>query len=142
MEGTGNMITQRQVAFLKLSFIIGVIADFAVGVNWLLIALGYNIPSLISSFEGAGVDYRFAMYISTMFMFSWVAVLAWGVMKPLERRGLLPIVAAMLTLSIIIELLCYQNILSGAGFVLGIIMRVALILKFTSSYVYSLRKLQ
>ena len=139
-EGTGNMITERQAAFLRLSFIIGVIADFAVGVNWLLIAFGYSIPNLISSFVGTGADYRFAMYISTMFMFSWVAILAWGCMKPFERRGVLMIAAAMLTLSIAVELIFYRNLLAGAGFAVGLVMRVMIIIKFTASYGYSLRR--
>lgn len=140
-EGSRNMITQRQAAFLRLSFVIGVIADFAVGINWLLIAIGYSVPNLVSSLSGVGADYRFAMYISAMFMFSWVAILAWGYLNPLERRGVLLICASMLSLSIVVELLFYQNMLAGAGFVFGIILRVSIIMKFTASYVYSLRKL-
>lgn len=46
------MIAQRQVVFLKLSFIAGVIADFVVAINWLLIALGYNIPNLMVGVVG------------------------------------------------------------------------------------------
>jgi hypothetical protein len=139
--GTGNMIAQRQVASLKLSFMIGVIADFLVGVNWLLIAVGYNVPSLMTGAVGEGGDYRLAMYISTMFMFSWVLILAWGYMKPVERRGLLMISASMLALSIIAELLCYRGMLPGTGLAVGITMRILIITKFTASYTYSLRKL-
>ncbi len=135
------MIAQRQVAFLKLSFMIGVIADFLAGVNWLLIALGYNVPSLMTGAVGTGFDYRFAMYISTMFMFSWVLILAWGYMKPAERRGLLMISASMLTLSIITELLFYRNMLPGNSLAFGIILRALIITKFTASYTYSLRRL-
>jgi len=134
------MITNKQLLFLKLSFIIGTIADFIVGINWLLISLGYNIPNLISSFKGAGTDYRFAMYIDTMFMFGWTVLLFWGYLKPLERRGLLVITAVLLSISIMIEILFYRNLLAGIGFTLGIILRLLIISKFTFSYFYSLKK--
>ena len=134
------MITNKQLLFLKLSFIIGTIADFIVGINWLLISLGYNIPNLISSFKGASTDYRFAMYIGTMFMFGWTVLLFWGYLKPLERRGLLVITAVLLSISIIIEILFYRNLLAGIGFTLGIILRLLIISKFTFSYFYSLKK--
>jgi hypothetical protein len=132
-----RVTTNRQLLFLKLSFAIGTIADFVVGVNWLLISLGYNIPNLISSFEGSGTDYRFAMYIGTIFMFSWTVLLAWGYLKPLERRDLLAMAAVLLSISIAVELLFYRNLLDGTGFLAGIILRLLLIGKFTFSYVYS-----
>lgn len=134
------MIRNNQLVFLKLSFIIGTIADFVVGINWLLISLGYSIPNLISSFKGVGTDYRFAMYIGTMFMFGWTVLLFWGYLKPLERRGLLIITAVLLSISILIELLFYRNLLAGIGFISGIILRLLLIGKFTFSYFYSLKK--
>lgn len=126
--------------FLKLSFLIGTIADFIVGINWLFISLGYNIPNLISFFRGAGTDYRFAMYIGTMFMFGWTAILFWGYLKPLERRGLLIITAVLLSISIIIELVFYYNILAGRGFTFGVVLRLLIIGKFTFSYFYSFKK--
>jgi hypothetical protein len=135
-----DVMEKNQVLFLRISFIIGTIADFVVGTNWLLISLGYSIPNLISSFKGAGTDYRFAMYIGTMFMFGWTVLLFWGYLKPLERRGLLIITAGLLSISIMIELLFYRNLLSGIGFISGIILRLLLIGKFTFSYLYSLKK--
>ena len=135
-----DMIMNNQLFFLKLSFIIGTIADFIVGINWFLISLGYGIPNLISSFQGEGTDYRFAMYIGTLFMFGWTAILFWGYLKPLDRRGLLIITSALLSLSIIIELLFYYNLLAGRGFLFGIILRLLIIGKFTFSYFYSLKK--
>ena len=133
------MITKNQLLFLKISFIIGTIADFIVGINWFLISLGYSIPNLISSFQGAGTDYRFAMYIGTMFMFGWTVLLFWGYLKPLERRGLLIITAALLSISIMIELFFYRNLLAGIGFTSGIILRLLIIVKFTFSYFYSFK---
>lgn len=132
------MIKNNQVELLKLSFIIGAIADFAVGINWFLISLGYDIPNLLSSFKGEGADYRFAMYICTMFMFGWTAILFWGYLKPLERRGLLIITSVLLMLSIIIELLFYRNLLPDIG--AGIILRLLIIGKFMFSYFYSFKK--
>ncbi len=128
----------KQLAFLKLSFLIGAIADLVVGINWLLISLGHDIPNLISSFTGTGRDYRFAMYIGTMFMFGWTVLFFWGYLRPVERRGLLIITAILLLFSIIIELLFYRDILTGIGFVSGILLRLLLIAKFTFSYFYSL----
>ena len=133
------MIKNNQLLFLKLSFIIGTIADFVVGTNWLLISIGYSIPNLISSFKGAGTDYRFAMYIGTMFMFGWTVLLFWGYLRPLERRGLLIITAVLLSISIMIELLFYRNLLAGMGFISGIVLRLLIITKFTFSYFYSLK---
>lgn len=134
------MIVERQLVFLKLSFMIGTIADFVVGVNWLLISLGHNIPNLISSFRGTGTDYRFAMYIGTMFMFGWTVLLFWGYLKPVERRGLLMITAVLLLISIMVELLFYRDLLTGSGLLTGIILRLLIIVKFTFSYFYSLKK--
>jgi hypothetical protein len=135
-----DMIRGNQLLLLKLSFIVGAIADLIVGINWLLISLGYSIPNLISSFKGAGTDYRFAMYIGTMFMFGWTVLLFWGYLKPLERRGLLIITAVLLSISITIELLFYRNLLVGIGFTSGILLRLLIIGKFTFSYFYSFKQ--
>ena len=135
-----HMITSKQLFFLKLSFIIGTIADFVVGINWLLISLGHDIPNLLASFKGTGTDYRFAMYISTIFMLGWAVILFWGYLKPLERRGLLIITAVLILTSIIIEMLFYRNLLASKGFTSGIILRLLIISKFSFSYFYSLKK--
>lgn len=132
------MIKNNQLAFLKLSFIVGILADFAVGINWLLISLGYGIPNLLSSFKGEGADYRFAMYIGTMFMFGWTVLLFWGYLRPLERRGLLIITSVLLLLTVIIELLFYRDVLPHIG--TGIILRLLIIGKFTFSYFYSFKR--
>jgi hypothetical protein len=133
------MVAKDPVALLKLSFLIGAVADFAVGVNWLMISLGYAVPNVIAFFEGSGADYRFAMYICTLFMFGWTAILAWGYAEPLERRDLLLITASFLAVSIAVELLYFRHILAGTGLAFGIILRVLIISKFTFSYVYSIK---
>jgi hypothetical protein len=134
------MVAKDPVPLLKLSFLVGAVADFAVGVNWLLISLGYAVPNVVASFEGSGADYRFAMYICTLFMFGWTGILIWGYAEPLERRGLLIITASLLAVSIAVELLYFRHIISDTGLAFGVALRVLIISKFTFSYVYSIRK--
>jgi hypothetical protein len=127
----------RGLQLLKLSFLIGAIADAFVAANWFLIASGAEIPNMMCGLLGAGEDYRFAMYISALFMAGWAAILAWGWFRPFERRGLLLITAVLLLVSIIMEVALYRPFLGGSGFVLGVAVRVALITKFSVSYFYS-----
>lgn len=127
----------RGLPLLKLSFLIGAIADTAVALNWFLIASGAEIPNLMCGLVGAGPDYRFAMYIAALFMSGWAAILAWGWFRPFERKGLLMITAVMLLVSIVLELFFYRPFLEGSGFMVGIGVRVALISKFSFSYFYS-----
>jgi len=129
-----------KLLLLKVSFIIGAIADFIVGINWLLISMGHKYPNIISSYAGTGADYQFAMYIGTLFMFSWTAILFWGYFRPVERRVLLLIAAVLLSISILVELLFYKDVLAGSGFTWGIVLRLAIIGKFSFSYFYSLKK--
>ena len=123
----------RGVGWLKLSFLVGTVADLAVSLNWALIAAGVDLPNLICGFEGQGEAYRFAMYIAAVFMLGWAGLLAWGWFDPERRRGLLVITAALIALSIVLELLFYRHLLSGGGFVAGIAFRVAVIAKFMTS---------
>ena len=123
--------------FLRLSFLIGGVADALVAVNWFLIASGVAMPNLMSGFVAVGEDYRFAMYIAALFMTGWSAILFWGWFEPIGRRGLLPITALLLLVSIVLELIFYQSILSGPGFIIGVGARVALIVKFSASFFYS-----
>ncbi len=132
-------MNSKSTLLLKLSFIIGTIADGLVAINWFLIASGVNIPNLLCGLKGSGMDYRFAMYIAAIFMAGWACILFWGWFKPHERKGLLLITAILLFASIIIEVLFFQNILKGAGFLIGMILRLMLIAKFSTSYFYSMK---
>ena len=127
----------RGLHLLKLSFAIGALADGLVAVNWFLIASGTQIPNLMCGLVGEGGAYRFAMYIAALFMTGWTAILAWGWFRPFERKGLLLITAALLLVSIVMEMLFYRSMLGGSGFVFGIALRVALIAKFSFSYFYA-----
>ena len=127
----------RGLQLLKLSFVIGTVADAIVAANWFLIAAGAEIPSMMTGLTGVGADYRFAMYIAALFMAGWAVILAWGWFRPLERKGLLLITALLLLLSMVLEVAFYRSLLGGSGFVLGLSVRAALVTKFSVSYFYS-----
>ena len=127
----------RGLQLLKLSFVIGTIADAIVAANWFLIASGAEIPNVLTGLTGVGADYRHAMYIAALFMAGWAVVLAWGWFRPFERKGLLLITALLILLSIVIEVAFYRSLLGGSGFVLGLSVRAALVTKFSVSYFYS-----
>jgi hypothetical protein len=127
----------KPISLLKSSFIIGVIADAIVAINWFLISLGFSFANLVSAFRGSGVDYEFAMFICSLFMFGWTAILFWGFLKPEERKGLLLITSSLLLVSIILELILFYELLISEGFLMGIFLRIVLISKFSFSYFYS-----
>ena len=130
-------MASRGLQLLKLSFLIGTIADALVAVNWFLIASGAEIPNMMCGLLATGEDYRFAMYISALFMAGWTVILAWGWLRPFERKGLLLITAMLLLVSIVLELALYRSLLYGSGFIIGVVLRIALITKFSFSYFYS-----
>jgi hypothetical protein len=127
---------------LKLMFIIGAIVDGAIAVSWFLIALGLRIPNILNGYVGTGSDYQLAMYVGAMFMAGWTAILAWGAMKPIDRRGLLLITSVGLFTSVIVELMFFRDMLGGAGFVFGVTKRVLLGVVATAIYFYSFRDLE
>ena len=127
-------------ALLKFMFILGAIIDGAIAVSWFLIAAGLRIPNILNGYIGTGADYRLAMYIGAMFMAGWAVLLAWGAIKPVERRGLLLITAGFLFLSVIIELVFFSNMLGGSGFVFGATKRTFLGVLATAIYFYSLKR--
>jgi hypothetical protein len=63
--------------------------------------------------------------------------LAWGALKPVERRDLLLITSGFLFLSVIIEFVFFSNMLGGAVFVFGVTKRLILSALFVSVYFYS-----
>jgi len=127
---------------LKLMFIIGAIIDGAVAISWFLIASGLRIPNILNGHVGSGLDYQLAMFVAAMFMAGWTALLAWGAVKPIDRRGLLLITSVSLFLSVIVELVFFRDVLGGAGFLFGMTKRTLLSLLFAASYFYSLKELE
>ena len=128
------------VSILRLMFILGAVVDGAIAVSWFLIASGVGIPNILNGHTGAGPDYQLAMYIAAMFMMGWTILLAWGAIKPLERRDLLLITSALLLLSVAVKLVIYGGILGGSGFVFGVTKRVALSTAAITVYFYSFRR--
>jgi len=72
-------------------------------------------------------------------MAGWSVLLAWGALKPTERRDLLLITSGFLLLSVIIEFVFFSNMLGGTVFVFGVTKRLVLSVLFTSAYLYSLK---
>jgi len=126
-------------SMLKFMFIVGAVVDGAIAVSWFLIASGWEIPNILNGYIGTGPDYQLAMYGGAMFMAGWTVLLAWGALKPIERRGLLLITSGFLLLSVIIEFIFFSNMLGGMGFVFGVTKRLFLTVLFTSAYFYSLK---
>ena len=126
-------------AMLKPIFIIGAVIDGGVAVSWFFIASGWKIPNILNGYIGTGPDYQLAMYGGAMFMAGWSVLLAWGALKPNERRGLLLITSGFLLLSVIIEFIFFSNMLGGVWFVFGVAKRLILSALFTSAYFFSLK---
>jgi len=126
-------------SILKIMFILGAIVDGAIAVSWFLIASGWRLPNILNGYIGSGPDYQLAMYGGAMFMAGWTVLLAWGALKPIERRDILLITSGFLFLSVIIEFLFFSNMLGGMVFVFGVTKRLALSVLFASAYFYSLK---
>ena len=136
----GMKISSNQL--LKLMFIIGAIVDGAIAISWFLIASGLRMPNILNGHVGTGSDYQLAMFVAAMFMAGWAAVLAWGAVKPIDRRGLLLITSVALFLSVIVEFVFFRDALGGAGFLFGVTKRTLLSVLFAASYFYSLKDIE
>ena len=126
---------------LKSMFILGAIVDGAIAVSWFLIASGLRIPNILNGHVGTGSDYQLAMFIGAMFMAGWAVLLAWGAIKPIERRDLLLITSVLLFLSVIVELVFFRDILGGAGFIFGVTKRILLAVLAAAIYFNSFRSI-
>jgi len=124
---------------LRLMFILGAAVDGAIAVSWFLIASGSQIPNILNGYTGTGSDYQLAMYVGAMFMAGWTILLAWGAIKPVERRDLLLITSVLLFLSVIVELVFYGDMLGGGGFIFGVTKRILLSILATAIYFYSFK---
>jgi hypothetical protein len=120
-------------------FILGAVVDGAIAVSWFVIASGAKIPNILNGYTGTGSDYQLAMYVGAMFMAGWTILLAWGAIKPVERRDLLLITSMLLFLSVIVEFVFYGDMLRGGGFVFGVTKRILLSVVATAVYFYSFR---
>ena len=124
-------------SILRLMFILGAVVDGTIAVSWFLIASGARIPNILNGYTGAGPDYQLAMYVGAMFMTGWTILLAWGAMKPVERRDPLLVTSMLLFLSVIVEFVFYSDMLGGGVFVFGVTKRILLSVVATAGYFYS-----
>ncbi len=127
-------------SILKFMFLLGAVVDGAISISWFLIASGWEIPNILNGYIGTGPDYQLAMYGGAMFMAGWTVLLAWGALRPIERRELLLITSGFLLLSVVIEFVFFSKMLGGVVFVFGVTKRLILSVLFTSAYFYSLKK--
>ena len=132
-------IKMKSNSILKFMFILGAVVDGAIAASWFFIAAGWEIPNIFSGYIGSGPDYQFAMYIGAMFMTGWAILLAWGALKPVERKGLLLITSGFLILSVVVELSFFYNVLGGPVFIFGVSKRLFISVLFISAYYYSLK---
>ena len=65
------------IRWLRANYIAGAFADGLIGILML-------IPSRMGETE-----FRYSMGLGAALMFGWTALLLWGNMKPLERKGIL-----------------------------------------------------
>ena len=121
---------------LKSVFILGVVIDGGIALSWFLIAAGWQIPNILNGYTGSGEDYQLVMYTAAMFMASWAVLLAWGALKPTERKDLLLIASGFLLLSVIIELLMFSNVFGGYLLFFGITKKVIISGIFITAYCY------
>ena len=134
------MDSERNVVVLKTAFLIGAVADGVLAIEWLLISLGaVDLPVHPSFFLGSGQDFQYALSIGGLFMMGWAVLLFWGFSRPIERRGLLLITAAMLFIAILSDGLVFAHLFSKKQIVLGTSVKLFLVVLFSGSYWHSRR---
>lgn len=135
------MFSKDNVLVLKTAFLIGAIADGLIAIEWFLISLGLvNLPVHPSFFVGSGQDFQFVLSIAGLFMMGWAVLLYWCSFRPIERRGVLLITAAMLFVATLSDGIIFGHLFSTKQIVLGTSVKLALVILFTGSYWYSKRE--
>lgn len=134
-------VQRRKYLVAKTIFWVGTIGDGLIAVEWFLISLGVvGLPAIPSFFVGEGRDYQFAMGIAALFMTAWTALLYWGSLKPLERRGLFLLTGGFILLAILFELfgyfVVYENLMSGSRLLWGTVVKLYLVIQFGVAYWY------
>ncbi|MFH0790044.1 MAG: hypothetical protein V2A64_00255 [Candidatus Omnitrophota bacterium] len=127
-------------SLLRFTFYFGAAADSIIAAIWFAIACGCNIADPLTGYIGSGQDFKVAMYIAALFMTGWAVILIWGAQKPIERKGILMITAFFLTLSIVVEVLFWSNVMIGNRYLPGVIQRLFIVMLMSFSYFYDSRK--
>ena len=135
-----EMGSKDSVVFLKTAFLIGAVADGVIAIEWFLISLGLvNLPVHPSFFVGSGQDFQFVLSIGGLFMMGWAFLLYWGSWRPIERRGVLLLTAAMLFIAILSDGIVFGHLFSAKQIVMGTSVKLSLVVLFASSYWHSKR---
>ena len=120
---------------------IGAFADGLIAIEWYLISLGLvDMPIHPSFYVGDGQDYQFILSTAGLFMMGWAILLVWGSLKPVERRGILLLTAAMLFLAIISDAVVFGHLFTARQVMLGTSVKLVLVILFFGSYWYSKRR--
>ena len=135
-----EMGSEHNVVILKTAFLIGAVADGVIAIEWFLISLGLvDLPVHPSFFVGSGQDFHFVLSIGGLFMMSWAFLLYWGSLRPIERRGVLLLTAAMLFIAILSDGIVFRHLFSTKQIVLGTSVKLSLVILFAGSYWHSKR---
>jgi hypothetical protein len=130
---------KNHLAWLKYSYWIGAIADFAVGVAMVFPELFLKIYRI----NNYSVDppFRVAMLLAASLMFGWTILLIWAERKPAKRKGVLPI-----TVAVILGLAGSEAYAVAGGFIafsemiITWLVQLCLIILFLFSYLNASRK--
>ena len=132
--------SKANTAFLKASFLAGAAIDGVIAIEWSLISLGLvDLPVHPSFFSGSGQDFRYVLSIGALFMLGWGILLYWGSLRPVERRGILLLTAAMLFVAILSDGIVFGHLFSAKQLLLGTSMKLLLVILFAGSYWHSRR---
>jgi hypothetical protein len=130
--------SKDNVVVLKTAFLIGAVADGVIAIEWFLISLGLvDLPVHPSFFVGSGQDFQFVLSIGGLFMMGWAVLLYWGSFRPIERRGVLLLTAAMLFIAILSDGIVFGHLFSTKQIVLGTSVKLSLVILFAGSYWHS-----
>ena len=91
---------------LRLFFYYGGVLDGIMG--FLMIYSLFAIPPAIIPFSEVTNEFRFAMGWAAVFMIAWTILLFWASLKPVERKGIIP-----LTLYVVVVGLAVISVLVG-----------------------------
>ena len=130
----------NNVFVLKTAFLVGAIADSVIAIEWYLISLGLvDMPVHPSFFAGSGQDFQYILSTGALFMMGWAFLLFWGSVRPIERRGILLITAAMLLIAILSDYIIFSQLFSLQQVILGSLVKLSLVILFAGSYWHSKR---
>ena len=134
------MTSKDNVVVLKTAFLFGAIADGLLAIEWFLISLGFvDLPVHPSFFVGSGQDFRYILSTGGIFMMGWAFLFYWGSLRPVERRGLLLLTAAILSVAILADGVVFGHLFSTTQILLGTSAKLFLVILFAGSYWHSKR---